>query len=325
MITQEEIIADNKIPMFTPELAEVEKVFFELSQDEEYLSFITEMSKRRKSAESQLLEKIDAIEFKYEPDASLNTTLIFEELKKLLPDIREQMSEIDALSDLSRDQLLDAAKIATLRVGALDAEPVDPARAMRYMQLFTMVHKFQSNSMMAVLPIGETHGMMYIHNLASGSPQIMALKQSTAETILQVDIIVESIGLLLGLFGIVSTPKPNTKSLVNVYKRFVKNREFKRALKVLNEILNSRASYEKKIGAILKFLDVLRKVGALTAVIAAMFDEMSGWDVAILILQFIASIIAMTNPASGTAKTLQIIGVFAMNLATIVAKVAKLP
>ena len=68
-----------------------------------------------------------------------------------------------------------------------------------------------------------------------------------------------------------------------------------------------------------------RKIGALTAVIAAMFDEMSGWDTAILVLQLIASMIAMTNTASGSAKTLQIMGVFAMNLATLVAKVAELP
>ena len=325
MITQEEIIADNKIPMFSPELAEVEKIIFELAEDEEYQAFIAETSKLRKTAESQLLEDIDVSEFKYEPEGKLNTTLVFEELQELLPDLHEQMSEVDTLSGLSKEKLLDAAKIATLRVGALNSEPVDAAMAIRHMESFTLVHKFQNNSMMATLPIGNASGMMYIHNLSSGSPQIMALKNSTAETILQVDIIVESIGLLLGLFGIVSTPKPNTKSLVNIYKRYVKNREFRRALKVLNEILNSRASYEKKIGAILKFLDVLRKLGALTAVIASMFDEMSGWDIAILILQFIASIIAMTNPASGTAKTLQIIGVFAMNLATIVAKVAKMP
>src|SRR6266446_8442824 len=141
-------------------------------------------------------------------------------------------------------------------------------------------------------------------------------KSDAAKVALVIDLVLEIIGLILGIIGI-KTPKIDPKSLEKSFARLVKEPAFQDAFKKLLEALK-----QKDWKAILKFLEYLEGSGNLGEILAHIFAELHWYDYAITIAKIIAWIIAAT--ATGGAALAAKIVALALDIAGLLFKLPEL-
>ncbi|MBW7997996.1 MAG: hypothetical protein FVQ81_15800 [Candidatus Glassbacteria bacterium] len=127
---------------------------------------------------------------------------------------------------------------------------------------------------------------------------------TAAEIILITSLIVEVVGFLFALLGVVF-PKIDLVKLWNKVLRTRSRRVFELLKKLLEVLMDAQKPIAKKLEAILKFVKALASLGLLSDLIAQIFNDMSWLQLAFMLLQILAQVALWLLPGAQAALVAQ--------------------
>lgn len=127
---------------------------------------------------------------------------------------------------------------------------------------------------------------------------------TTAEIILITSIVVEVLGFVFALFGVIF-PRVDLVKLWNKVFRTRSRTVFRQMQRLLEILMDAQKTVAQKLEAILKFVNALANLGVLSDIVAQIFHDLSWWRIGLLIVQFLAQLALWLIPGAQAALAAQ--------------------